>query len=107
MIKIRLIQVSISALAGLTYWLRLQVVTYISRRRSFDNSPDLSLNLEDSFYRVMHSLDLGCWPDLGVCLSQSAFMGLREAWFQKVQRAPNRRRCLASFIFFGGGVKFD
>ena len=32
-----------SGLAGLTYWLRLQVVTYISGRRSFEPNQPLQL----------------------------------------------------------------
>ena len=33
----------LSGLAGLTYWLRLQVVTYISGRRSFEQNQPLQL----------------------------------------------------------------
>ena len=78
------------ALAGLTYWLRLQVVTYITgkKRRSFneeEKSPNL---LESKYLSLMESIasgslpdhitkleedlpSVGCAPSLGFCLTKT------------------------------------
>ena len=79
------------ALAGLTYWLRLQVVTYITgkKRRSFNEEEEVSPNLLESKYlSLMESIasgslpdnitkleedlsSVGCAPSLGFCLTKT------------------------------------
>ena len=53
------------ALAGLTYWLRLQVVTYITgkKRRSFNEEKESANLLESKYLSLMESIASGSLPD--------------------------------------------
>ena len=84
------------ALAGLTYWLRLQVVTYISgrsfsdilREESLDSLlSNLASNLDNfgelSSFGINADRDSSkfgyqCHINFGVCLSSTSMMALRE-----------------------------
>ena len=78
------------ALAGLTYWLRLQVVTYITgkKRRSFNEEEESPNLFESKYLSLMESIasgslpdhitkleedlpSFGCAPSLGFCLTKT------------------------------------
>merc|ERR1712154_430829 len=74
----------IAALAGLTYWLRLQVVTYISGRRSF-NTDDSGLFLLLTNLSKMNEVvsdteenSLLCYTGLASCLSTASLVALKD-----------------------------
>ena len=83
-------QIQSLALAGLTYWLRLQVVTYITgrKRRSFNEEEESPNLLESKYLSLMESIasgslpdhitkleeglpSVGCAPSLGFCLTKT------------------------------------
>ena len=104
------------ALAGLTYWLRLQVVTYISgrsfsdilREESLDSLlSNLASNLDNfgelSSFGINDDRDSSkfgyqCHINFGVCLSSAFMMALRE-------RAVTEMDILTSLPFLMGNLQ--
>ena len=69
------------ALAALTYWLRLQVVTYISGRTFHRSTPASldTLDIPSSWSNVWELPNtLGCGPSLALCLAATVKEELEE-----------------------------
>ena len=88
-----------SALAGLTYFLRLQVVTFIMGGRRFSNSDSSifgnsleNLSEKETFedrnkmekVSLVEKSPFGCYFDFGVCLSYTVIEALKEGrWTER------------------------
>ena len=104
------------ALAGLTFFLRQQVVTFIPAGRSFvDRNPDIMQNvlvglgmdqrLEEFGNPVTEGVvdrsGFGCYGNLGVCISLTAMEALMEDTVREGEIMTRVSRGLAEYLSTG------